>query len=138
MSKWNASRVAKLRLEIERRQSEARRLSELAKNARARLKQLREELARARGKSKVSTSRTPVVRVFSFEQWAALASEITTDNSGSPAMLSVRCPQCHSSETTLAYDHPWTRCFLCVRCNHSWRVPRTRNASAKPLAARVD
>jgi chromosome segregation ATPase len=50
MSKSTESRVAKLRLEIERRQSEARRLTELASNVRARARQLREELAHVRRK----------------------------------------------------------------------------------------
>jgi hypothetical protein len=39
------SRVAKLRLEIERRLTDARRLAELAANSRARATQLREEVA---------------------------------------------------------------------------------------------
>jgi len=39
------SRVAKLRLEIERRLADARRLAELAANSRARATQLREEVA---------------------------------------------------------------------------------------------
>jgi hypothetical protein len=39
------SRVAKLRLEIERRLADARRLAELAANSRARARQLRDEVA---------------------------------------------------------------------------------------------
>jgi uncharacterized protein YhaN len=50
MSESNDSRIAKLRLELERRRSEARRLTELAANVRARARQLREELARMRRK----------------------------------------------------------------------------------------
>jgi hypothetical protein len=50
MSQSKLSRVAKLRLEIERRESEARRLSELVTDVRARVKQLRKELAQVRRK----------------------------------------------------------------------------------------
>ncbi len=50
------SRVAKLRLEIERRLADARRLAELAANNRARARQLREEVAQI---FKVSVRHSP-------------------------------------------------------------------------------
>jgi hypothetical protein len=50
MNKSTESRVRKLRLEIERRLSEARRLTDLAANVRARARQLQKELAQVRRK----------------------------------------------------------------------------------------
>jgi transposase-like protein len=111
--------------------SDACQMNQFVTNARAGVKQLREELAQVLTEPSVSSYDRGALRGRGFVTSSISAAMPAAEST--PLRFDVQCPRCRSKETSVFADHLSKQDYLCHDCQCFWEAPRTLNDSEKPL-----